>query len=128
LHPTLSQSPHLSKSHAPHVVRVGLETGATSTCLWTALGNPNDASGLTFLGDLQLRVQRPDLAIQAFRRAVPLASGDDLENGAYARKMVARLLLGTDDAQARNLLDEASQYYQALGDRDALAEIARLSK
>jgi len=25
------------KSHAPHVVRIGLETGATSTWLWTAL-------------------------------------------------------------------------------------------
>jgi transposase len=25
------------KSHAPHVARVGLETGATSTWLWTEL-------------------------------------------------------------------------------------------
>ena len=25
------------KSHAPHVTRIGLETGATSTCLWTEL-------------------------------------------------------------------------------------------
>jgi hypothetical protein len=25
------------KSHAPHVARVGIETGATSTCLWPEL-------------------------------------------------------------------------------------------
>jgi hypothetical protein len=93
-----------------------------------ALGNPNDAAGLNFLGDLQLRVQRPDLAIDAFKQAASLASVDDVENGAYARKMLARLLLGTDDAQAKKLLDEASREYRTLGDREALAEIARLSK
>jgi transposase len=27
------------KAHAPHVVRIGLETGATSTWLWTELNN-----------------------------------------------------------------------------------------
>jgi len=27
------------KSHAPHVARIGLETGATSTWLWTARGD-----------------------------------------------------------------------------------------
>ncbi|UPT97731.1 hypothetical protein J4G48_0006425 [Bradyrhizobium barranii subsp. apii] len=94
----------------------------------SALGNPNDATGFVFLGDLQLRVQRPDLAIEAFRGAISVVSADDLENGAYARKMLARLLLGTDDAQARKLLNEASQRYEVLGDRDSLAEITRLLK
>jgi transposase len=28
------------KSHAPHVARIGLETGATSTWLWTEMGLP----------------------------------------------------------------------------------------
>ena len=93
-----------------------------------ALGNPNDAAGFVFLGDLQLRLQRPDLAIEAFRGAVSIVSEDDLENDAYARKMLARLLLGSDDAQARKLLTEASQRYEVLGDRDSLAEITRLLK
>ena len=34
------------KSHAPHVVRVGLETGATSTWLWTELNKTGAARHL----------------------------------------------------------------------------------
>jgi hypothetical protein len=33
------------ESHAPNVTRIGLETGATSTWLWTELNNTNPPSG-----------------------------------------------------------------------------------
>jgi transposase len=42
------------KSHAPHVVRVGLEAGATSTWLWTELSK----LGPRFLGSNHIRRPR----------------------------------------------------------------------
>lgn len=90
------------------------------------LGTLQDASELAFRGDLQVKAQRPDLAIESYRQAVARASPDDLENGAYARKTLARLLLGTDDLEARKLLDEAKTAYKTIGDSDALTEIGRL--
>ena len=38
------------KSHAPHVARVGLETGATSTWLWTELNKMGCLSSASMLG------------------------------------------------------------------------------
>ena len=62
------------KLHAPHVVRIGLETGATSTWLWTELnkmGLPVICIDARFLASAQ---SRPFASLR--RSMTPLASRD----------------------------------------------------
>lgn len=92
----------------------------------TVPGVDSGVAELNFLGELYVRLQRLDLAEAAFKKALDLSQPEDIEGGAFARKMLGRLIIVRDQNQARTLLDEALRSYSQLGDRAAVAEVKRL--
>ena len=91
------------------------------------MSNPDaDAPELAFLGELEVRAQRLDLAEDAFRKSLANASPEDVESGAFTRTMLARLLIQKKPAEARDLLNAARNAYEQLGDTVSIADIDRL--